>query len=312
MDRDFTKDTAADISAMSGLPHWETIPPNISQAIKEIKVALRKRITDNGRKVEDVLDEIKAFLVAEIEDIKATKARGEEVWPIIDFADIERGTVSAESIAKLQRRGCVMIRGHFDRAQAESWDADAVDYVDSNEFFQKYSGPADDFFGTLEMSKPEIYPIYWSSTQMQARQHPRMATVQQFLNSQWKNESHGKTWFDRSRYSLYPDRIRRRPPCSNSNGLGTHLDPGCLDLWMTEGYQQHFGHLFRGEQENSFFWRTFDLKILFLEYYSVANSMFSHRGVTMNCWKSRGVAKSYWCWLLLLRYLEFTSVLLWR
>ena len=132
---------------MSGLPHWETIPGDIPGAIKEIKAALRKRIMDNGRTVEEVVDEIKECLVAEIEDIKATKARGEEVWPIIDFADIESGTVSEASIAKLQRRGCVVIRGHFDRAQAENWDADAVDYVDSNQFFQKYSGPADDFFG---------------------------------------------------------------------------------------------------------------------------------------------------------------------
>ena len=238
--------SGGNISPVTCLPHWETIPADISNAIKEIKAAWRKRIEDNGRTVEEVLDEIKEFLVAEIEDIQATKARGDEVWPIIDFADIENGTVTQEATAKLQRRGCVVIRGHFDRAQAEKWDADAVDYVDSNQFFQNYSGPADDFFGTLDMSKPEIYPIYWSSTQMQARQHPRMATVQRFLNSHWKNESNGKTWFDLNRYSLYPDRIRRRPPGTNSNGLGTHLDPGTLDMWMTEGYQQFFHHLLTG------------------------------------------------------------------
>lgn len=235
------------ISAITGLPHWETIPADIPSAIKEIKAALRKRIQENGRTVEEVMDEIKAFLLAEIEDIKATKARGEEVWPIIDYADIESGTVSAAALEALQRRGCVMIRGHFARAQAEQWDADAVDYVDSNYFFDRYSGPADDFFGTLAMSKPEIYPIYWSPTQMQARQHPRMATVQKFLNSQWKSESDGKEWFDLNRDSLYPDRMRRRPPGSSSSGLGTHLDPGTLDLWMTEGYQQFFRALFSGD-----------------------------------------------------------------
>ncbi|KAG0555614.1 hypothetical protein M758_12G185800 [Ceratodon purpureus] len=239
--------TGGDISLVTGLPHWETIPDDIPSAIKEIKAALRKRIQENGRTVEEVVDEIKQFLQAEIEDIKATRARGEEVWPIIDFADIKNGTVSKEAMALLKQRGCVMIRGHFDRAQAEKWDADAVDYVDSNQFFQNYSGPADDFFGTLDMSKPEIYPIYWSNTQMQARQHPRMDTVQKFLNSQWKHESDGKTWFDPNRFSLYPDRMRRRPPGTNSSGLGTHLDPGTLDMWMTEGYQQFFRHLFSGD-----------------------------------------------------------------
>ena len=98
-------------------------------------------------------------------------------------------------------------------------------------------------------SKPEIYPIYWSTAQMQARQDDRMARVQGFLNSQWKHESQGVQWFDPNRDSLYPDRIRRRPQGADSAGLGTHLDPGNLDLWMTAAYQKAFRHLFDGTVE---------------------------------------------------------------
>ena len=140
-----------------------------------------------------------------------------------------------------------MVRGHFPRDLAEQWDRDIVEYVDSNHFFESYAGPADDFFGDLEASKPEIYPVYWSRAQMEARQHPRMAAAQSFLNSQWTSETDGHRWFDPDRDSLYPDRIRRRPPGADSGGLGTHMDPGTLDLWMTEGYQQHFRHLFNGD-----------------------------------------------------------------
>ena len=82
---------------------------------------------------------------------------------------------------------------------------------------------------------------------MEARQHPRMAAVQAFLNCQWIAESEGRSWFEPEIDSLYPDRIRRRPPGANSGGLGTHLDPGTLDLWMTENYQQTFRHLFAGD-----------------------------------------------------------------
>lgn len=32
-------------------------------------------------------------------------------------------------------------------------------------------------------------------------------------------------------------------------GLGSHLDPGTLDLWLTRGYQQVFRHLFDGTVE---------------------------------------------------------------
>ncbi|HYJ75726.1 MAG TPA: YbiU family protein, partial [Kineosporiaceae bacterium] len=46
-----------------------------------------------------------------------------------------------------------------------------------------------------------------------------------------------------------PDRIRRRPPGADSGGLGTHLDPGTLDLWMTQAYQRAFRHLFDGTVE---------------------------------------------------------------
>ena len=108
-------------------------------------------------------------------------------------------------------------------------------------FFEDYRGPGDDFFGSVG-SRPEIYPVYWSRAQMEARQSDRMARVQRFLNGLWRHESDGETWFDPSRDSLYPDRIRRRPPGANSSGLGTHLDPGTLDLWMTREYQQAFRH----------------------------------------------------------------------
>ncbi|WP_375432037.1 DUF1479 domain-containing protein [uncultured Friedmanniella sp.] len=234
-------------SELTGLPHWETQPDDLAAATREIKHALRERIAASGRTVGDVVAEVEDFLRAEIADILTTRARGEEVWPVVDYADIEAGTVSEETLALVQRRGCVVVRGHFERKQAEQWDRQIVDYVDGNHFFEHYAGPADDFFGDLDAGKPEIYPVYWSCAQMEARQHPRMARVQSFLNARWTSASEGRRWFDPERDSLYPDRIRRRPPGADSGGLGTHLDPGTLDLWMTEGYQQTFRHLFAGD-----------------------------------------------------------------
>jgi Protein of unknown function (DUF1479) len=228
------------------LPSWKTIPADVPSAIVEIKRAIRARIDANGRTVESVVDEIESFLRAEIADIGATHARGENVWPVIEFADLAAGTVSAEMSAYVKRRGCAVIRGTFDRAEAQQWDADIVEYVESNRFFENYRGPADDFFSSVD-SKPEIYPIYWSKAQMEARQHPHMAIAQQFLNSHWISTSNGTSWFDPTQDTLYPDRIRRRPPGTTSPGLGNHLDPGTLDLWMSSGYQQAFRHVFAGD-----------------------------------------------------------------
>jgi hypothetical protein len=183
-----------------------------------------------------------------VEQIAAEKARGETVWPVIDYADIAAGTVTSDQLARLRQRGCLVVRGHFDRDQALGWDRDIVDYVESNRFFETYRGPGDDFFGSVG-SRPEIYPIYWSPAQMQARQGDRMARIQGFLNAQWTNQTDGVQWFDPRRDSLYPDRIRRRPEGADSAGLGAHLDPGTLDLWMTRGHQQAFRHLFDGTVE---------------------------------------------------------------
>jgi hypothetical protein len=227
------------------LPHWETTPPDLKAAIRETKAAIRARIEGSGRTVEEVFAAVEARVGERVEEIEAAEGN---VWPVIDYADIEAGTVPAEAVELVHRRGCAVIRGTFEREQALAWDREILDYVERNHFFEDYRGAGDDFFGSVG-SRPEIYPVYWSSAQMEARQSDRMARVQSFLNHRWTYESDGVQWFDPDRDSLYPDRIRRRPPGASSGGLGTHIDVGTLDLWMTSAYQQAFRHLFDGSVE---------------------------------------------------------------
>jgi hypothetical protein len=233
---------------MTELPHWEQTPSELPVAIKEIKAALRDRIAASGRTVEEVVAVVERGLAAEVDEIVAARDRGEPVWPVIDYADIAAGTVAADVRDLLRRRGCVVVRGQYGHHLARGWDQELVDYVDGNGFFDQYRGPGDDFFASVG-SRPEIYPVYWSRPQMEARQSGEMARVQTFLNGLWRHESGGVRWFDPDRDSLYPDRIRRRPPGTSSAGLGSHLDPGTLDLWMTGAYQQAFRHLFDGTVE---------------------------------------------------------------
>jgi hypothetical protein len=227
------------------LPHWETTPPDLEAAIRETKTAIRARIEASGRTVEEVFAAVEARVAERVAEIEAAAAN---VWPILDYADIEAGTVPAETVELVRRRGCALVRGHFEREQALAWDRDILDYVEGNNFFEDYRGAGDDFFGSVG-SRPEIYPVYWSPAQMEARQSDRMARVQSFLNHRWTYESDGVQWFDPDRDSLYPDRIRRRPPGASSGGLGAHIDVGTLDLWMTSAYQQAFRHLFDGSVE---------------------------------------------------------------
>ena len=190
------------------LPHWETTPDDLKAATREIKAAIRARIEASGRTVEEIWDVVTAQLTEQVEEIEDAKRRGEPIWPVIDYADIAAGTVSPEAIEHLQRRGCVVIRGTFERDQALAWDQDIVDYVERNDFFANYRGPGDDFFGSVG-SRPEIYPVYWSKAQMEARQSDRMARVQSFLNHRWTYESEGTQWFDPDRDLALP---RPHPP----------------------------------------------------------------------------------------------------
>lgn len=221
---------------------WATPPEDLGAAIRAVKKKLRAQIGD----VNALFAEIEAAITVEVEDIKAAKARGENVWPIVHYTDIENGTVPQETLDLIHRRGCAIVREQVGRDTASAWDKSLVEYVESNNFDEKYRGPADDFFGTLAASKPEIYPIYWSPAQMEARQHEHTAKVQSFLNTQWKSESEGVTWFDPDQDSMYPDRIRRRPPGTTSNGLGAHTDSGSVERWLTPAYQKVFSSLFTG------------------------------------------------------------------
>ena len=194
--------------------------------------------------------EVEAFLEGEIADIEATRARGEEVWPVVDYADVEAGTVSDETLALVKRRGCAVVRGHFDRAQAERLGRRRRGLRRVEPLLRDLRRPgrrllrhprgrdeqARDLPGLLVRARR------WRRARTRAWRRCRRSST-----ARWTSESEGRRWFDPEVDTLYPDRIRRRPPGATSGGLGTHLDPGTLDLWMTEGYQQHFRHLFSGD-----------------------------------------------------------------
>jgi len=223
----------------------ETLPADHNAAIRQLKQELRAQIGD----VQTVFNQLSERIAARVAEINALKARGEPVWPVIPFADIQNGTLSDEQREAVKRRGCAVIKGHFPREKALGWDRSMLEYLDRNHFDEVYKGPGDSFFGTLEASRPEIYPIYWSQAQMQARQSSEMAQVQSFLNRLWTFESEGKQWFDPDVSVIYPDRIRRRPPGTTSKGLGAHTDSGALERWLLPAYQQVFAAVFNGKPE---------------------------------------------------------------
>ncbi|KIF60333.1 DUF1479 domain-containing protein [Pseudomonas fluorescens] len=219
------------------------LPENYKDNIVEMKRALRAQIGD----VNGLFGEVSRFIESEITSIEEQKAATGSAWPVLEYEAVASGDVSPEQIALIKRRGCVVVRGHFPREQVIAWDKGLLDYLDANHFDETYRGPVDNFFGNLEASRPEIFPIYWSESQMELRQHERMATTQSFLNRLWKTQSQGQTWFDPDVNALYPDRVRRRPPGTHSKGLGPHTDSGALERWLHPAYLKVFDKIYRNK-----------------------------------------------------------------
>src|SRR4051812_34314924 len=85
------------------LPHWESTPEDLKAATREIKAAIRARIEASGRTVEEVFSVVEGQIAVRVAEIEDAKRRGERIWPVIDCADIEAGTVSPEAVAHLHR-----------------------------------------------------------------------------------------------------------------------------------------------------------------------------------------------------------------
>ncbi|HVR70351.1 MAG TPA: YbiU family protein [Vicinamibacteria bacterium] len=224
------------------------LPADVPAAIREAKARLRERLGDPAAALAEVEDAMRR----EAAQVVADREAGRAVFPVVRFADVAAGAVPADVLASVRRRGCAVVKGTFPRARAERWDASLAAYLEDNRFAQRYRGPADDVFGGLASGKPQIYGVYWSKPQMEARQDENMIAVRSFLNGFWRHESAGRTWFDPDRDTAYPDRIRRREPGSPSLGLSPHADNGSIERWLLPSYQEVFRHVFSGH------WRDYD------------------------------------------------------
>jgi hypothetical protein len=198
--------------------------------------------------VEKVLAEVAADLRAEVEDIVAHRARGDAIIPQLDFKQIRDGVVSDATKAEIRRRGAAIVRNVFPRAQAEAWNQQIGDYLARNDYVNKAAtrDAGDRYFTSLKSSRPQIFGIYWSKPQMEARQAVPLAETRAFLNRLWRFESGGTKHFDPDRECTYADRIRRREPGDASLGLSPHMDAGSVERWLDTAYAEVYRAVFTG------------------------------------------------------------------
>jgi Gig2-like len=217
---------------------------NLPEAIREAKRELRRQLPSYA----SVFHEVESEMRSRVAQIAKEREAGEAVIPVLSYRDIAAGTVSSETISKVRDRGACVVRETFAPEQTRAWDDEIAGYVEENRLNEKLANAAEDkYFGALAAAKPQIYGIYWSRPQVQARQSESLTRVRAFLNGLWLAESEGRRHFDSDQVPVYADRIRRRPPGSSSLGLSPHVDGGSVERWLGPNFRNVYRHVFSGD-----------------------------------------------------------------
>ena len=214
---------------------------------KNLKKSIRNDIDD----LEGTWAHLNAAIDERIKEIEADKKAGISPIPIIEFDAIGNKS-EIINIEKIKKAGCLIIKNVFPQNAAKNWNTEVKDYLERNDYLGQKVNAEDNYFGSLKDSKPQVYGIYWSKPQIEARQHDNMFKVQNFLNGLW--DDHGR--FGKDKMLSYADRIRMREPQDTTFGLSPHLDSGSVERWLEPNYRKTYESILKGKWED---YKPFDL-----------------------------------------------------
>ncbi|MEC8285507.1 MAG: YbiU family protein, partial [SAR324 cluster bacterium] len=163
-------------------------PKILSQHIQQLKQKLRK-----AAGLENSFIELSRSLKEEVEEIVALTAKGSEVIPEVNFNEIQTGAVSSDLTQLVKKRGCAVIRQVFTLEQVNEWNKQIVKYIESNQYYDKEieKRGLDQYFSQLTSGRPQIFGLYWSKPQIEARQSEELATTRRWLNRLWDHNQSG-------------------------------------------------------------------------------------------------------------------------
>lgn len=218
---------------------------SIEEWVRNSRLSLSRQIPDLERR----MDRLNEWLADEAAEIRR---RGNGVIPRVEWSSVARGEVGSATCAEIRRRGSVIVGGVFERGQATEWNERIGEYIEKNNYAERSASRAglDQYFSSLASDRPQIFGLYWSRPQIEARQHENLDRVRRFLNRLWEVErADGGVEFDPDRQCNYADRLRRREPGDRSLGLSAHCDGGSIERWCDPGFQRVYQELFFGEVE---------------------------------------------------------------
>ena len=218
------------------------ISPFITEAKRELK---------SGANVAKTFTAVRDSMRHAVDKVSNAMAKSGSVVPEISYASLISNSVSAADIAAIHERGCVIVRNVFSETQANDWNAELGEYLDTNRYIERSKEKAglDNYFGDLKDAKPQIFGVYWSRPQVLARQAESMAATKRFLNRLWDTAAPAGPEFDPDLDYAYADRTRRRAPGDTTLGLSPHMDAGSYERWVDPAFQKIYAKIFSGQLE---------------------------------------------------------------
>jgi len=197
-------------------------------------------------------ENIEKKILIDVEEIEKLTMQNKKIIPEIEYENIKNKSINDEIFDLVKKRGCVVIRNVFNKEKVVEWNHEIERYIDENNYYedQKKKAGLDQYFSDLKSGKPQIFGLYWSKPQIEARQSESMAIVKSWLNSLWKYEFNNKKIFDPNKELVYADRIRRREGGDASLGLSPHCDAGSVERWIDSAFQKIYKPIFSDQLEN--------------------------------------------------------------
>ncbi|KAF7317164.1 hypothetical protein HMN09_00451300 [Mycena chlorophos] len=217
-------------------------------AFAEVKAAVASNPDFGGpdafaRKAKQAWGEI----ISELREVTGRiEKEGQAYIPRVSFTDLQNGTLTAEKIAEVKRKGTVVITDVVEDETARGWKADLEEFVKKNP--QTEGFPAED---------KQFFMLYWTKSQVEARAHPNMLAATTWLNALYHPT--GETSLpgvDLKTPLSYADRFRIRHPGGDWDRHPPHIDGGSIERWEDDKMRQCFKHILDGR------WREHDPYVL--------------------------------------------------
>ena len=213
-------------------------------------IAFKRSLAPRRETLKRAFAEVKDHISRTADKIQKDRASGKEVIPEVAYSDISDGKVSDAARKAIKSTGCAIVRGVFPASVARGWFDEVGEYLERNSYEEREveKRSLDKYFSQLKAGKPQIFNVYWSKPQVNARQDAKLAETRRFLDRLWKYEGA----FDPDKQCAYADRVRRRQPGDKTLGLSPHMDAGTVERWIDPGYQKVYENVFAGD------WRGYD------------------------------------------------------